>query len=307
MQPFCVAVDWGTTSFRLWLLDFDGNPVAARRSDEGLRSVQADKFGEVLESHLLALGVSASLPVVVCGMAGSRQGWLEASYCDVPTPLSSLSAFAVKVPSSARDVRIVPGIAQRIREKPDVMRGEETQLLGALDVHPGHLFACLPGTHSKWVHIHDGAVQGFTTFMTGELYAAIGGHTILQSSAAISEFSAEAFSEAVQSVLAHPVTITSQLFAIRAGELLGYQDRQSAHSTLSGLLIGQEIAAAIQTGMTRDPLFLIASGKLAERYELAFTIAGISATKRDAEESVVAGLFQIAHQLFGAPARRLTA
>ncbi len=307
MHPACAAVDWGTSSFRLWLLDAGGKPIASRRSGEGMRFVSPDGFASVLEAHLAALGASSGLPVVVCGMAGSRQGWVEARYAETPARLSSLSALAVKVPGFARDVRIVPGLAQRDRDRPDVMRGEETQLLGACSGLPGMFSVCLPGTHSKWVRMSDGVVTGFDTFMTGELFGAIGRHTILQSSADDGGFNAAAFGAAVHNALHDPAMLTANLFAIRAGELLGFSENNSAHSTLSGLLIGQEIAAAIKSGWTHNPVHLIASGELAARYSEAFAIAGISFVQGDAEESVISGLHQISQQLFGNSDKRRSA
>src|SRR5262249_34773842 len=127
-----VAVDWGTSSFRLWLIDRTGNVLAERRSHEGMMAAGKPGFGTVLQSHLDAVGAAPSLPVMICGMAGARQGWVEAGYVDTPAPLAAVLQQAVAVPGQDRDIRILPGIAQRDRQAPDVMRGEETQLIGAL-------------------------------------------------------------------------------------------------------------------------------------------------------------------------------
>ena len=127
-----VAVDWGTSSFRLWLVDRAGAVLEERRSPEGMMVASKLGFAAVLQSHLDAVGAGNDLPVVICGMAGARQGWVEAGYIDTPAQLASILARAVAVPGLSRDVRILPGIAQRDPNAPDVMRGEETQLLGAL-------------------------------------------------------------------------------------------------------------------------------------------------------------------------------
>ena len=132
----------------------------------------------MLQSHLDAVSAADHLPVVICGMAGARQGWVEAGYIDTPASLTSILQRAVPVPGQSRDIRILPGIAQRDTKAPDVMRGEETQLLGALGAD-GEALVCMPGTHSKWASVRGGTVERFTTFMTGELFSAVSQGTIL--------------------------------------------------------------------------------------------------------------------------------
>lgn len=135
-EPAYVAVDWGTSSFRLWLIDRAGKVLAERRSDEGMLAAAKAGFAGVLQSHLKAVEAPAQLPVLVCGMAGAKTGWVEAGYVDTPAPLSAVLKQAALVPGETRDIRILPGIAQRDTRAPDVMRGEETQLLGALGLGP---------------------------------------------------------------------------------------------------------------------------------------------------------------------------
>src|SRR4249920_2331486 len=131
-SPAYIAVDWGTSSFRLWLIGEDDSILGERRSGEGMTSAAQTGFAQVLQSHLDALAAPENLPVIVCGMAGARQGWVEAGYIDTPAHLATVLERAVSVPGATRDIRILPGIAQRNPDAPDVMRGEETQLLGAL-------------------------------------------------------------------------------------------------------------------------------------------------------------------------------
>src|SRR5215475_6131302 len=138
-----VAVDWGTSSFRLWLVDRAGRVLAERRSHEGMMAAGKLGFASVLQSHLDAVGAAGDLPVVICGMAGARQGWVEAGYIDTPARLASILQGAVRVGGQSRDIRILPGIAQRNPKAPDVMRGEETQLLGALGAD-GEALVCMP-------------------------------------------------------------------------------------------------------------------------------------------------------------------
>jgi len=306
MQPWCALVDWGTSSFRVWLIDGRGTVLAGRRSDEGMSTLSRPQYADVLETHLASLAAGSALPVVICGMAGSRQGWIEAPYIDVPAGLGDLAANAVAVPGTARDVRIVPGLAKRDRNAPDVMRGEDTQLLGALGAEAGAFTACMPGTHSKWVRLDSGAVTDFTTYMTGELYAAIRGHTILAQPLADDRFDESLFRRAVADALDGQPSLTSRLFAIRAGALLGYAEPGTGHSALSGLLIGTEIAAACAHGRPAGDVQLIAGGPLGERYATALEIAGLSFRRHDADKSVIAGLTAVANAVMAAnPARKI--
>src|SRR5215212_6671802 len=158
-QAAYVAVDWGTSSFRLWLVDRTGNVLGERRSHEGMMAAGKLGFPAVLRSHLDAVSAAPGLPVIVCGMAGARGGWVEAGYIDTPAQLASILKQAVAVPGQDRDIRILPGIAQRDPNAPDVMRGEETQLLGTLGIDAADdAVVCMPGTHSKWVMVTGGAV-----------------------------------------------------------------------------------------------------------------------------------------------------
>ncbi len=180
--PAVAALDWGTTRLRAWLIDGSGKVIAERRGDDGLITAREKGFSNVLEGHLAAMGAPETLPVIICGMAGSRQGWIEAPYVTVPAPIGAILGGAARVADQKRDIRIVPGLAQRLADAPDVMRGEETQLAGAgLPAKRRHL-ACMPGTHSKWVVVEDGAVAGFGTWPTGELFSVLAAHSILKHS-----------------------------------------------------------------------------------------------------------------------------
>ena len=181
--PAVAAVDWGTSSFRLWLLDASGAVLAEKRSGDGMLTAGAEGFPAILERHLAAAGAPADLPVIVCGMAGARQGWIEAPYVALPASLDAILAGAVPVPGQARKIRILPGLAQRSAEAPDVMRGEETQLAGVLPLFAaGSHLICMPGTHSKWVEAADGVITGFRTWLTGELFSILSKQSILRHS-----------------------------------------------------------------------------------------------------------------------------
>ncbi|UHS55763.1 2-dehydro-3-deoxygalactonokinase [Agrobacterium vaccinii] len=298
-----VAVDWGTTSFRLWLISTSGDIIGERRSAEGMTTAMRTGFSEVLASHLEALAAPAGLPVIICGMAGARQGWVEAGYVDVPANLSDVLNGAVQVPGQASDVRILPGLAQRAVETPDVMRGEETQLLGALsaDYRTGQQLVCMPGTHSKWVSVSDLKVTGFSTFMTGELFDVISKHSIL--SHAVSEADAftgdlAAFRTAVMDAYANPQMATNRLFTVRSGQLLHGLSATDAKAKLSGTMIGLEIAGAHSTAPKDAKVVLIASGALGDLYKAAFDALSIEFVTIDADEAVRRGLVAAANAIW---------
>jgi len=289
-----VAVVWGTSSFRLWLADRTGRILAERRSQEGMMLVERlGGFAAVLQSHLDVIGAPADSPVVVCGMAGARQGWTEAGYLETPASLSSILERAVAVPHAARDIRILPGIAQRHPNRPDVMRGEETQLLGAFGLgETVNAIVCMPGTHSKWVRLRDGKVEGFATFMTGELFSVISRETILSYAVAGANDAedVEAFRAAVSEACASPALATNLLFHVRSGQLLYGGEASAALARISGTLIGLELAGGLLNAAPGDDVTLIASGRLQALYQSAFDRLSIPIRLIDADEVVFQGL-----------------
>lgn len=295
--PSYVAVDWGTSSFRLWLMNASGQVLGERRSDEGMTVAARTGFASVLQSHLDALGVTADRPVLICGMAGARQGWVEAGYVDAPARLSDILTGAVAVGGQGRDIRILPGIAQRDAAAPDVMRGEETQLLGALGLDAAiEADVCLPGTHSKWVRIRNGTVERFATFMTGELFSAVARDTILSHALAGAEeaVDGDAFCAAVAAAFAAPALSANLLFRVRSRQLLFGGSAQSARGTISGTLIGVELAAGLADREPGVPVTLIASGRLRQLYQMALERLSVPLNVIDAEEAVRRGLARAA-------------
>src|SRR3954465_120174 len=288
-----VAVDWGTSSFRLWLVDRAGDVLGERRSHEGMMAAGKLGFATVLQSHLEALGAAPGLPVVICGMAGARQGWVEAGYVDTPARLASIVQRAVNVPGQSRDIRILPGIAQRDARAPDVMRGEETQLLGALGRDAvGESLVCMPGTHSKWVRVKDGTVAHFSTFMTGELFSVVSRYTILSLALSGAEDAEDVtgFQAAVKAAYEAPAFAANFLFCARSRQLLFGGRPTAARETLSGTLIGVELAAGLSGAMPKAGITLIASGRLAMLYRLAFDALSVTVKPVDADEAVRRGL-----------------
>ncbi|MDH4984066.1 2-dehydro-3-deoxygalactonokinase [Aminobacter anthyllidis] len=300
-SPVIVAIDWGTTRMRAWLLDAEGAALAEHRSDEGLTTAQTVGFEPILERCLAALRAPDGLPVIICGMAGARQGWIEAPYVDVPSSIAAILRGAVRVPHAGRDIRIVPGLAQRSTDAPDVMRGEETQLAGSRLEDATRHVVCMPGTHSKWVVVDSGAVEAFRTWPTGELFALLSSHSILRHSIGeqSSPVSAEnpLFAKACEIALAEGGDFASRLFSIRAGSLLYGLTPEDAAATLSGLMIGSEVATARRQFLHADrSVTLVASGVLATLYRRVFEIAGLEVRDIDADAAVRIGLLEAARQ-----------
>lgn len=298
--PFVAAVDWGTSSFRLWLLARDGAVLGEARSDEGMMKAMETGFSAVLERHLSELSAPSDLPAVICGMAGARQGWREAAYLDTPAALDDLVSRSVVVEDAARPVRILPGVAQRDPARPDVMRGEETQLLGVASQGRMSGLVCMPGTHSKWVALENGRIERFATVMTGEFFSVLAGHSILRLAVGDNpqvNVSDPVFATAVQEAFAAPQEAMAQLFAIRAGPLLSLRDPAEGAARLSGGLIGLELAAARSRFGTLSEVVLAGSGRLGDLYIAALGAVDVPVTKADADTAVRAGLHAAARAL----------
>lgn len=294
-------VDWGTTSFRAWACASDGAVLAERRAPDGLTSVVDGDFAGVLERHLDAMGLAPEAPAVLCGMVGSRTGWVEAAYLTVPTALDDLANRATAVPHPGRPVHILPGLARR-GAAPDVMRGEETQLLGVVAAGFDTGLVCMPGTHSKWVRLERGAVTRFATFMTGELFQLLRSGSILRQAVetdARPEPSDRGFVDGFSMGLSRAAEATNALFQLRAGWLLDGTPPAVQSARLSGLLIGLEFAGALASFGQPDRVALLASGPIAALYEAAFANAGLTLDRRlDADGCVRHGLLAAAHLLY---------
>jgi 2-dehydro-3-deoxygalactonokinase len=281
-----VAVDWGTTHLRAWLME-GPEPAQAASSDDGMGRLEPSGFEPALLRLIKPWLDGGRMDVVACGMVGSRQGWVEAAYARVPCrPLATPFATAPAHDPRIR-VSVIPGLRQD--EPADVMRGEETQIAGQLSLTPdwdGVL--CLPGSHTKWVEVSAGEVVSFRTFMTGELFAAIRRHTVLRHTVG-DGWDDDAFVEALSDALSRPQAFASRLFGLRAEALLVELDPAAAAARLSGLLLGLELGAARPYWLGRE-VAIIGNQTLARRYELALTRQGVAATLAPADRTTLAGL-----------------
>jgi len=292
-----IAVDWGTTNLRVWALDSRNEILAHRSSGKGMSSLSRAEFEPTLLTlvdDLVAPG--ARTPVIICGMAGSRQGWAEAPYKSTPcTPPELSDATVVETADRRLDVRILPGIKQN--EPADVMRGEETQIAGFLAGDTGHSGTlCLPGTHTKWVSMKDGVVEHFRTCMSGELFGLLTRQSVLRHSVGSSEMDETAFENAVLEVTEHPHVFAAGLFGIRASGLVSDMPADTARGRLSGLLIGSELAA-VKDDFDLASVSLLGSDHIARAYRAALGKLGHTASMLDAEATTLNGL-ALAHSTY---------
>jgi 2-dehydro-3-deoxygalactonokinase len=240
---------------------------------------------------------AVGLPAILCGMIGSNLGWTVAPYVDCPAGLPDLAAGLAAVEAHAAWVRIVPGLrCQGLAGAPDVMRGEETQLLGWAAQHPerarGRQVVCHPGTHAKWVLIEDGRVVRFVTAMTGELFAVLSRHSVLKSDAPPDDLAA--FDEGLAAA-GDGAALAARLFTARARVVGGGKPAVSTPSYLSGLLIGAEVAAVPQLlGIAPDePVTLLGDATLCGFYKRALDRRGVRNETFDGEAAALAGLFAL--------------
>ncbi|QUS37182.1 2-dehydro-3-deoxygalactonokinase [Falsirhodobacter algicola] len=278
-----IAADWGTTNLRLWAMR-GAEVVHQRASARGMGGLNRTEFAQVLADETADWAEWTGAAIVACGMVGSRQGWHEAPYAKAPTLAQTPLA---NVPGTR--VWITCGVSQ---DNPaDVMRGEETQIAGLLAARADFEgVVCLPGTHTKWAHISAGEICSFQSFMTGEVFELLAGKSVLRHTVASScATEEEAFDAAVNDALAQPHRAYGRLFQLRAGALIGDLSPETARSTLSGLLIGWELAGAKPYWLGQE-VALIGAPALAALYARALRHQGVQVSEADAEAATLAGL-----------------
>jgi 2-dehydro-3-deoxygalactonokinase len=291
-----IAVDWGTSNMRAWAMSASGTVLAEACSDKGVAQLARDQF----EPALLAVvggWIAGPTTVVACGMVGSRQGWVEAPYAAVPCATLPGGLAQAATQEAALSVHVIPGIKQIAPA--DVMRGEETQISGFLSRNPGwDGVICLPGTHTKWVHISADEVVSFQTFMTGELFATISEQTVLRHSIATDGWDNDAFLAGLDTTLARPERLASRLFSLRAEGLLHGLEGASARARLSGLLIGAELAGSKPYWLGQQ-IAVIGDNNLSKIYVDALATQGAPATQVNATSVTLAGLTAAYQRLKG--------
>ncbi|HSV61333.1 MAG TPA: 2-dehydro-3-deoxygalactonokinase [Variovorax sp.] len=285
-----VAVDWGTSSLRGSLIDADGRVLEEQAHARGILTVERGAFGDVFQQLFGEWMKASGTRCLISGMAGSKQGWVEAPYCPCPAGLAEVRAKVIDIEPGR--IAIVPGLCDEHAGVPDVMRGEEVQIFGAMaltGLRDG-LFV-LPGTHNKWARVSDGRVAGFRTFMTGEFYALLSQHSILARTLdAGAPLDEAAFRQGVRQA-GNGEGLLHNAFGARTLALFERMSASALASYLSGVLIGEELrSAAIDT---QGEVVLIGSPALTQRYALALQQAGIRARTLGAE-ATWAGLHALA-------------
>jgi 2-dehydro-3-deoxygalactonokinase len=281
-----VALDWGTTNRRAWLVA-DGAVLRETRDGEGVASVDPGGFPSAAARAAAALGAEG-VPMLCAGMAGSNRGWADAGYVPAPATLADLAAAAIR---PAEGVAILPGVSMVDGARGDVMRGEEVQLLGAAaaGLVPDDALLCQPGTHAKWARVSGGAILDFRTAMTGELFALLRAHALIGHT--MREGQAEAgtaFEEGVDASADGDLVV--QLFGVRPASLLGLRPEADAASYVSGLLIGADCRARVRPG---DAVWLVAEPGLGDLYAAALARLRAEARIVSSRDAFLAGITRL--------------
>lgn len=288
-----IAGDWGTSHLRLFLCTADGQ-VLDQACGPGAAACSG-RFANVFAEATRPWSAHGPLPALLCGMAGSRQGWQEAPYLRCPASLEQLAAASIQ---AAPGVHLLPGLrCTNPLDAADFLRGEETQVLGALALdarlrHGRHLLV-LPGTHSKWLQLADAQVRHFQTAVTGEVYAALRAHSVLVSAASTDEVALDGtfLLGLLRARTSSPDSLLAQLFECRARRLSGELSSGDESNFLSGLLIGHELNHGLrQFSAGHARITLVGTAALTRRYAYALSEFGVAADCLDGSQAAVAGL-----------------
>lgn len=292
-----IAGDWGTTRLRVALCR-DGE-VLARAEGPGVAQTQdpAAAFAAATEGWR----EHGKVPGVLCGMVGSTLGWVETPYLDCPVDVDRLAAGLVRFESEGRRIAIAPGLAcENMLGAPDVMRGEETQILGAVALSPDrdvgrHLF-CLPGTHNKWALVDEGRVERFHTTLTGELFASLRNHSVLgRDTAGLTPNIDAAFALGLDRAFdSRRPALGHLLFEARSRRLREGMSAADALSFLSGVTIGADVAGMLDLLPAPGPVIVVGAPALGKGYAAALARAGVAAVSVDGDAAALAGLGALA-------------
>lgn len=287
-----IAVDWGTTHLRAWAIGGDGSIRAEAVSSKGMGALSRDGFEPALLDLVEYWLGAGKTPVLACGMVGAKQGWEEAPYIPIPAKPAELMPMRATAPRDPRlSLDIVPGLKQAT--PPDVMRGEETQIAGFLAREPGFDgILCLPGTHTKWVHLSAGEVVSFQTCMTGEMFDLLSRQSVLRHSVGGDALDADIFAEAVSDTLSRPERLAQRLFTIRADATLNGTGATVSRARLSGALIGAELAATRPYWLGQQ-VVVAGAPALADLYARALATQGAMVRSMDAAPLTLVGLARI--------------
>jgi 2-dehydro-3-deoxygalactonokinase len=277
-----IGVDWGTTSFRAFRIARDGTIRDRRAGLRGIVNVPDNRFADTLREEIGPWLAAGENHVLLSGMIGSRQGWKEAPYLPCPAGAPDIGAALVEIEFDWAQVKLVPGLSTTDEAGiAEVMRGEETQVIGVLEAMGGSGLACLPGTHSKWATVEDGRIVGFTTHMTGETFGALRGHTILGRMMREGPADGAPFDAGVRRA-ADAGGLLHHIFGARAQVLAGRLAETDAAAYLSGILVGHEVQAAL-AGRQGVVVHVIGAPELTAVYARAISTYGGFPERHDGE------------------------
>jgi len=275
-----IGVDWGTSNFRAFLLDSEGNVRDQRKAPCGVLHVAEGRFAETLRAEIGDWVDRGEDQVLLCGAIGSREGWREMPYLPCPVGIAELARGTVAVPFAGARTRLVPGVgcvdAQGV---PDTMRSEETQIAGIRGELGQRGLVCLPGTHSKWARLRDGRIIGYTSYMTGEVFGALREHTIFSRTMRDGPTDWTAFEQGLGRS-GDAGGWLHHVFGVRALCVTGGLDDLAAPWYLSGLLIGHEVRAALPPA---ELVHLVGEPNLTPIYARAITVLGGEVRVEDAD------------------------
>ena len=283
-----IAIDWGSTNLRAWLYQGD-KCLESRQSEAGVTRLNGKSPAAVL-AEVTQNWREGATPVVMAGMVGSNVGWKVAPYLPVP---AHFSAIGQQLTSAGDNIWIIPGLCVARDDNHNVMRGEETQLLGARTLSPSSVYV-MPGTHCKWVRADAEQIHDFRTVMTGELHHLLLRHSLVGAGLPQQENSETAFAAGLERGLASPAVLP-QLFEVRASHVLGTLPREQVSEFLSGLLIGAEVASMRDYIAGEQAITIVAGASLTARYQQAFRAAGREAATVAGDTAFQAGIRSIAH------------
>lgn len=320
-SPALVCVDWGSTNFRCFLLDKKGKLLDSVGAKKGVLSLAPHHFETTLLEHISLWLSDAELPIIMSGMVGSQKGWSETQYLYCPFDIHSLATHLHWVEhSSTLKIAIVPGIkGHSIAKQPDVMRGEEVQILGAFtlieqnsttfkpSIKNDKCLMCLPGTHSKWANIdindkHNAQMLNFSTQMTGEIYSLLTEHSILgQHHQGVSEqkespLISDAFIQGVNGSQ-NSGGLLHHLFSARTHLLEGVLTSDDVDNYLSGLLLGAEVDAMLNAQPDIQEVVLVGNENLNTRYQYVLNNKGINTCLINGKQAAYTGMLTVAKQV----------
>jgi len=292
-EPALIGIDWGTSSLRAFLIGAGGEVLDQVSKPKGIMHVKNGDFESSLR-ELIGPWMSADgLPIIASGMITSRNGWVETPYVSVPSGVQELAgALVTHKTSDGVTVTFVTGMTTDHDGAPDVMRGEETQVIGASALGMSDGTFVMPGTHSKWITVRENVIEDYATFMTGEVFSALRKHTILGTLMEEGPFQEGAFRKGCAAGLADGSKLLHDLFGVRTLPLFGKIAGNMVEDYLSGLLIGAEVKGANANSVT-GTITIVGRDDLADRYEIALNEAGLTA-KRAPDDIVARGHFLIA-------------